>query len=520
MNRTSEEFKISILRRNLLLAGAIYPSWYYIFLFVNKDYQEYLLPRLCISALAISFFALSYVRKLSADTFESMFTFVGVVLMAYSNYTVNLNRLDYFYVLATVMAFFSITLGFFSKKKILIYTVLSIGSMLLLDGSNAPFSKAGYIAISVTLGLVSYITFAEKHQLFRLLEASRQRLQEILDRLPVGAVYLDRGEVYMNTIAENLFGVKASSFSSESSWRDFLRLHLKSRNAPESESNSNTKYFSLSTNQMTEKIIQCVSYQDEELEIWILLDETEKLVARANMLHSAKMASLGTMAGGIAHEINNPLAIIKGYAEVLMRKMKKVELSFDEQKNLAQTIFNTVNRIENIVLALKSFSRQEPRAEMKLWALQSIFQTVNDICSKRLSSEFIKFTIVAPPEEIRVKCHQVDISQILINLINNSADAVKGSVGPWIELSAMIEESNVVVKVMDSGKGINKEVMQKIFEPFYTTKDVGQGTGLGLSISRSLAKQNSGTLIYDETSAQTCFKLTLPLYKEELISAS
>lgn len=427
--------------------------------------------------------------------------------MAHLLHLTEINKFHQFYLLGTILAFFAITLSFISHRFILIYNFGGIALALLMDASTAPAQKNVLLAVMVTLAIASYFTFAIKNHLIKSLEAGRERFQEILDRLPVAAIYVSGDFLFMNGNSEKLIGLKSSEFKNAEAWQKFIDSHLEST--------------TLKTQLGDLRSVQCEVYRDDELKIWILLDETEKLAARAKMIQSAKLASLGTMAGGIAHEINNPLTIIKGFAEVLSHKMETATITLEEQQQLAKTIVHTVNRIEAIVQALKKVSHleTESNSQVEIVPISSVFKDISDLCQKSLESRFIKFQVVNPKEEIVIKGHHVDIGQILINLINNSSDAIKKDSAPWIEMGARIDGSQAVIWVRDSGHGIPKEIADKIFEPFYTTKGIGQGTGLGLSISKGLAKENGGDLTYERGSENTCFKLTLPLAEEVIREA-
>jgi C4-dicarboxylate-specific signal transduction histidine kinase len=228
-------------------------------------------------------------------------------------------------------------------------------------------------------------------------------------------------------------------------------------------------------------------------------------VAAAN-----KMAALGEMAGGIAHEINNPLAIISGRAQELMELAEAGELAQEDVRSLAEKVDLTAMRISKIIRSLRFFARdgqEDPFEEA------SVLQIVNDtleFCRQRFLSHAIDLRLGEFPESLLLECRAVQIGQVLLNLLNNAHDAVEGLSEKWIELSVRDLGERVQVCVTDSGRGIAPELRGRILEPFFTTKGIGKGTGLGLSISKGIIESHQGSLFVDESSAHTRFVMDLP----------
>lgn len=227
------------------------------------------------------------------------------------------------------------------------------------------------------------------------------------------------------------------------------------------------------------------------------------------IMASAKMASLGEMAGGVAHEINNPLAVIQGKSYQIITKLEKQ--SFDPQKvktDLEKIIAHT-ERIAKIVSGLRSFSRnanQDPMAEFK------VHQTINevlDFCSARFKNHGVELEINVP-ENLIFECRSVQISQVLLNLIYNSFDAVQTLEHKWIRVEAKDLNEFIEIRITDSGHGIPSQVAERMMDPFFTTKELGKGTGLGLSVSLGIIEDHNGKLTYDSFSPNTCFNILLP----------
>lgn len=224
---------------------------------------------------------------------------------------------------------------------------------------------------------------------------------------------------------------------------------------------------------------------------------------RTKALHNAKLASLGEMAAGIAHEINNPLAVIAGNVPLIRRNLAdpvKVE-------NKLAVIERAASRIQKIVLGLKKFSRSPDQGERKLESLSSIVQEALIFVEPKSSRSGVPVRIEVETDG-QILCDAVEIEQVLVNLIGNGIDAIKDSDGEkWVRLRAFDDANAIVVQVVDSGSGVPIEIEHKLFQPFFTTKAVGEGTGLGLSICKGILDQHSATLRLNRDFPTTCFEI-------------
>jgi C4-dicarboxylate-specific signal transduction histidine kinase len=238
--------------------------------------------------------------------------------------------------------------------------------------------------------------------------------------------------------------------------------------------------------------------------------ERELALSRQSVIFSAKMAALGEMSGNIAHEVNNPLAAILLRAERLGHLARQSTLDVTAVARTARNIESTVHRIRGIVDALRAFARDADRDPMRPESVQQIVNDTLELCSKRFQQRAIALDVAPIPEDLRVECRAVQISQILLNLLSNAYDAVETQERRRVRITVESDQSSVYIAVADSGPGIPPELRARIMEPFFTTKDVGQGTGLGLSVSRGLAELHGGQLGLDPSSAETRFVLALP----------
>lgn len=242
--------------------------------------------------------------------------------------------------------------------------------------------------------------------------------------------------------------------------------------------------------------------------IGVNYDITEQRQAEAMLHQTAKIYSLGEMAAGVAHEINNPLAIISGRVTQIEQMIRNDRIDANKLKEYCESIKNTSHRMASIVKGLLNFSRDGSNDKKESVKIVSLIKEALSFCEGRLSHKDIKF-ILDEKKEYEVLAKNNDISQIIINLFNNAIDALATSVEKWIKVTIEEDAQNVFIYVYDSGKGIDKEIVNQIFDPFFSTKEFGKGTGLGLSISKGIAERNDGDLILVEGAKNTCFRLSL-----------
>ncbi len=241
----------------------------------------------------------------------------------------------------------------------------------------------------------------------------------------------------------------------------------------------------------------------------IATDIRQKRVDQMTLVESKKMASLGEMVGGLAHEINNPLTIIQGKSSHLISLLDSGDLTNDKLRKDLEKIEETAGRIAKIVRGLRTVSRNtsgDPFAEV---SLESILGDTISLCQERFNHAQVELKVEAKSNFI-FECRSAQIVQVLLNLLNNALDAVKDRDEAWVKLEAQEIDMSVEISVTDSGRGIARNIVARMMEPFFTTKPPGQGTGLGLSISQAIAETHRGRLFYDDKSSNTKFVIILP----------
>lgn len=246
-----------------------------------------------------------------------------------------------------------------------------------------------------------------------------------------------------------------------------------------------------------------------------LKNAMDELSEKQQMLvQVSKMSALGEMAGGIAHEINTPLTTISLNTELMEAYID----SEDAMKPLLN-IRSTVARISKIIQGLKRFSHAGKGQVGSLATFGNLVEDTLCLCGEKLKHSSIEFRWDHAADDTVLLCQPEQIVQILLNLISNAVDAIKGTESPWIKVAVNELEDEIEITVENSGPAIPAEVRAKLMQPFFTTKEVGKGTGLGLSISSGIAKAHGGSLTLAENSEHTRFVLRLPPPTKSLSAA-
>ena len=225
-----------------------------------------------------------------------------------------------------------------------------------------------------------------------------------------------------------------------------------------------------------------------------------------------KLVSIGRLAAGVAHEINNPLAVINQKAGLAQDFMEMSE-DFKHKKPIMEAldgIQNSVERCKKITHRLLGFARQTDVKTEEI-DINDIVREVVDFLAKEASYNQIKVDFDLNQNVSKIISDRGQLQQILINITNNAIDAI-GSNGQITLSSMQVDQDTIQVNIVDDGPGISPEVLQRIFDPFFTTKETGKGTGLGLSITYGLVKKLGGNIkVISEVGKGTTFQITLPV---------
>ncbi|UOF02457.1 sensor histidine kinase [Bdellovibrio reynosensis] len=228
-------------------------------------------------------------------------------------------------------------------------------------------------------------------------------------------------------------------------------------------------------------------------------------VERSRAMLNAKLASIGELAAGIAHEINNPLAIIEGQMSLLDRHMNEPE----KWAQRSASIKKSVSRISHIVKGLKHYSRTNSTRVRKLESLAHIISESLILTEWKAKKFAVTLNVELNTVEM-IHCDPIEIEQVLVNLINNGIEAVKEEPVRELKIELNKESDSLIVRVIDSGPGLSTETEEKMFDPFFTTKPVGEGTGLGLSIAKGIVDSHGASLSLNRHNPGTCFEIRFP----------
>jgi two-component system, NtrC family, sensor kinase len=244
--------------------------------------------------------------------------------------------------------------------------------------------------------------------------------------------------------------------------------------------------------------------------------DLEKEMMNEQVIEAGKMASIGELAAGIAHEINNPVAIMveeAGWMEDLLdeEELKKSQNVEEFRRSLKQISLQGV-RCKEITHKLLSFARKTDPVHHEI-QVNDIIEEILSICDQRSKFSNIRIQTELDGSLPNISASPTELQQVFMNLINNAIDAM-GSGGGLLEIRSGVEGDKVVVDVADTGHGISKEVISRMFEPFFTTKPVGKGTGLGLSICYGIIKKLGGNLTVDSSvGLGTTFHVYIPIHE-------
>lgn len=231
--------------------------------------------------------------------------------------------------------------------------------------------------------------------------------------------------------------------------------------------------------------------------------------ARAQLVQTEKLALLGQLAGGVAHELNQPLTAILALTELLLEH----ERPRSEERKDIELVLSAARKMGRIVSAVRTFGRDMPLSLESV----DVRQPVEDalvLMAETLRSASISAELTWAPGVPKVLADVDSIGQVFINLIANARDALEATVPVGqrkLAIQTGAANGKVSVTVSDNGPGVNGEVVSRIFDPFFSTKPVGRGTGLGLAISHGIVEKHGGSLRYERASiGGACFTVTLP----------
>jgi len=240
--------------------------------------------------------------------------------------------------------------------------------------------------------------------------------------------------------------------------------------------------------------------------IRLIQDVTEMKKMEEQMMHSEKLASLGRLTAGIAHEIGNPLTSVFSFVQIL----KDIEQEEFKKESL-ETIYFHINRIGEILKQLSGFSKM-PTVELRKWNINNLIETSLSLIQYDKRAKDITIMRDFSPGLPEITTDGGQLSQVFVNLILNAVDAMPE--GGILTIRSGRNNGNISISFEDTGIGIERENITRIFDPFFTTKE--KGTGLGLAVSYSIIKKLNGSMtVESEVKKGSRFKITLPFREEQ-----
>jgi two-component system NtrC family sensor kinase len=238
--------------------------------------------------------------------------------------------------------------------------------------------------------------------------------------------------------------------------------------------------------------------------ILIVDDVTARMRLEEQLQHSEKMASIGLLAAGVAHEVNTPLAGISSYTQLLLGEVEDGDPKADLLKKIEKQSFRAAKIINNLL----NFARSGT-SEFETLDVNKILLDVLSLVDHQLEGARIKVRRELAEHLPSVRGNENRLQQVFFNLVLNARDAMPR--GGWLTLRTRADDDAVIAEVSDTGDGIRKEDIKRIYDPFFTTKGIGRGTGLGLSVSYGILQEHGGAIFVDSAPGQgTTFHVALP----------
>lgn len=229
------------------------------------------------------------------------------------------------------------------------------------------------------------------------------------------------------------------------------------------------------------------------------------------LLQTEKLASIGMITAGVAHEINNPLTVISGYIEILQDELNQNNIDQAELNKSLDAMEKASSAIEKIVIGLKTYVRADDGHNVPI-KLNDTVQASIDLVSFLYRKESITIETFFTDKNPMILANTGKFQQIIINLLSNAKDAMEKSEDKIISIITEVENNYITIKVKDTGCGIPEEKLDTIFEKFYTTKPIGKGTGLGLDIIRNIIENMNATINVESSLGNgTTFTITIPV---------
>ena len=357
------------------------------------------------------------------------------------------------------------------------------------------------------------------------LEESEKKYHEIFNNMPNPAFVLDEHSLQIldcNRRVKKIYGFSRDELI-QTSFLDLFKDKQKDSNTLKIKTSSVLHQVTHQTKTgdtiYVDIWISPLVYEGQQVFLVTTSDITQRLETEQQLIQASKMTTLGEMATGVAHELNQPLSVIKTASSFCVKKVNKNEsIAAEMLFTMLSKIDSNVDRATKIITHMRQFARKTDMTLVKV-QLNDVMERAFEIFSQQLKLRGIEVAWELEPNLPLIMADPDRLEQVFINLILNARDATEekwgagqsGNGDKTITLKTASNEQSVTAEVCDTGAGIPQAFTDKIFEPFFTTKEAGKGTGLGLSISYGIVKDCGGTIrVQSESGRGACFVLTFP----------
>ncbi|MDG4476090.1 PAS domain-containing sensor histidine kinase [Thiovibrio frasassiensis] len=383
---------------------------------------------------------------------------------------------------------------------------------------------------TVTGAVVTFTDITEQLEVELQLRTERDKFRGILSALDQGMHILNRDYVieYQNEILRRTFGDKIGEkcyevYKQRDKPCEVCRMHA----AIERNEIQRTEEIMSDRRHYEQSYVPFADVDGQTKALILLRDVTEEKMYRAETMRAGQLASIGELAAGVAHEINNPINGIINYAQVLLDDSSQVsmedEASSPMQREMLGRIIKEGERIAYIVRNLLFFARQREE-EAEVVAIEAIIHDSLSLIKHQLQKDGVTIKTDISPDLPSIRVHPQQLQQVFLNLLSNARYALNQRYpgrdpGKKVEIRCQAVENQgrhlVRTQITDYGPGISPELLTRIFEPFFSSKKPGEGTGLGLSISAGLVRDFQGQLrVESEPGSHTTMTVDLPAYAE------
>jgi signal transduction histidine kinase len=492
-----------------------------------------------VAAVCFMVFVHSFLPQLKVQSIELGKLTAGLTILLNSFYSVYVHNLHFSEILGsilTILVVFTLLKTYFSVALFSIVIVCSICPFLGYKDGLVPSE----LAMTLWACLTSISAATAFSRIFNFYKSRKQFefTENLITSMSEGVVIHNRDHkiTKMNIAANQILEVDSiaalGKTNGDPMWKTY---HEDGSPMPPNEHpsfisittgkkvlNFPIKYASEKTGQSKSLLVSSVPlFEDSETQpssvLVTLLDvtlhklrEKEFNQQQALLFQAGKLTALGEMAAGIAHEINNPLAILSGKITIMKQMIQRnTKLNVDTLIDHFDKMEQTTLRISKIINMMRKFSRTENRDPFEVKSIRDLIEETFSMCRAVLSSEFVEVRMPLA-EDFYIFCNPIQMEQVLMNLLQNARDAVRNEKEKWIEINCNDIGDSIQITCTDSGPRIPDDIAAKIMQPFFTTKEIGKGTGIGLSISKSIITQHKGTLVLNRQHPETQFIIQLP----------